>query len=271
MTRHHCYRGIVLDSLDKNVSCGIFAHEGIRLAQTNKANGLIIGIILLAGYILRLFYAVYYPVLSRDSYTYYNIIERSEAITDINRQEAIYPLFFWLYRLPTHLNVNTISACRALNIFFGTLTILLMVLALQLVSSKRIVWVSGGLIAAAFPELVHYSSQLQRESMFLFFSSLILFSLAKYVIKNTNTLFFLGLFTGCNLLVRHESLDYIPLILFVIILVNRKKSMFSVFKCIGLYLAFTVLSTILLLCIVDPIHISVSFLITRIYKALLVM
>lgn len=238
--------------------------------KDKTVNGIIAGGIVLISYFLRLIDAIYYQALSRDSYTYLNIIERNEAISDIDYQEAVYPLFIFLFRLPTHFNLNTVYACRALNILLGTLTVYSIILLAKQISPKRIVWVSSGLIAATYPNLVHYSTQVQRESFYLFLLSLVMLFTVKYIKRNRRKqIVIISFLTGCIMLTRHEAIEIIPFVLLAVFFANKEKKILYSFQCASVFLALTALSILFLLLITDSSHVYLHTLFSRLYKTAL--
>lgn len=236
-----------------------------------KTDRLIIGGILVISYVLRLFYTLYYPVLSRDSYTYINIIERTRVISNIDFQESVYPLFFFLYRLPGLLfNQGTVYAGRAINIVLGTLTVYFIIALSRQISSNRFIWVTSGLIASTYPNLVHYSSQIQRDCLYLFFCSILLLFAIKFILRNrVRYIAYLAFISGCCLLTRHESLELLPFIFLVLFFGNKKKKLSDFIMLAGLYLALVALNMLLLLLFLDPSHIYTKTLSSRFYNFLL--
>ena len=232
-----------------------------------RKKAITIGCILFASYIIRLFYAFYYITLSRDSHTYIGIIKKT-TFTNNDLLEAIYPLFTWLYRLPvTIFGLDLEYSSRALNIILGTATVYLIIVILQQISDHDFLWITGGVIAATNPSLIHYSTQIQRESIYLFFSSIILLNILKYIkTRKPVYIFYLGLFSACNVLVRHESMEYIPFTLLAIFLANREKGLLQITKYCTCFLGSLIVSVLIILVIVDPNNYFLKFFFSRIFK-----
>lgn len=229
----------------------IFFHkELIFNPQKKESNNWIVALsVVFLGYLIRLFYSLYFSTLSRDSYTYINIIIQSTNMPDLSNQELMYSLFIYIYRFIYNLfNLNPYIILRAFTISLGSATVYILLLIAKELSSQKTVWIIGGLFAATNPRLVHYSSQIQRECIYLFFSSCILLFLIKWIkYHNKLHLISLGVFSSCNCLIRLEALEFIPLISFVILLSKNNCSRFYSIKNFILFLLVLSLSIFIIL------------------------
>ena len=228
-----------------------------------------VGWIIVLGYALRLFHTVYYYTLSRDSYTYVNIIEQDGAVLDLDVQESIFPLFVWIYRIPHYLLPDSLNAYRGLSLAFGLTTIYVIICITRQIIDNRIAWISSGLLAATEPRLVHYSSQIQRESLYLLFCSLILLFAIKYMIRqNWRNLTLLSCVWGCSPLIRHESVEFIPFIILGIYIANINKPLSRRFLCIFLWFGVSIVVAFSVLSLIDPTNVFIRFYSNRIYGVL---
>lgn len=236
------------------------------LASKLTANRFMVAGILIVSYFLRLLHTIYYQTLSRDSYTYINALENTPTASYSALHENIYPMFFFLYRLPkTIFDLDTACAGRAFNIVLGTLTVYLIMISIRYIIPNRIIWISGGLIAATSPNLIHYSSQIQRECLYLLFTAYIFLYIIKYILwKKRIDLGILCFFISCNLLTRYESVLFLPFMAFSIFLSDTQRNLLQIFLRVGICCLFIAFNVLFFLLFTTNLDFIISHIYTRI-------
>ena len=207
---------------------------------------LFLAIILLTGIAIKVICWHRVPIFSRDSAFYLQIIQKwhdaghFSAITDGNNFFYAPPLSLYLTYLLMKTGLSAPHAGLALNIFFGSMIPLIVFgIAFEITHSFHFA-VIAAILTLLNPFLNRLSIEIQRDVGYMFFLGLALWVLCRGSgRKEWFCWVLLGVFTGCALLIRFETLE----IFFIIVLccvISALKKVCSWKRAIGQLLLFIV-------------------------------
>ena len=162
------------------------------------------------GLSFRSFHIIKHPIQSRDSYVYkeeFLKMQRNELLSD----EIAHPLgSVYLMSLPSKwFGLDIIKGGIIVNMILGVSIIALIIKICYNITKSPLLMIYAGFLTASHSNLIYYSTQLLRESSYIFFVCAALEILTR---KETDSLFktiFLCFYTTCAILCRLEGLEII--------------------------------------------------------------
>ena len=213
-------QGIIHDGNNPRIYAWIF-----YLSKKTNLLFLINVICVIAGGIVRIAYCFNYPVPVRDSYVYYDLIEKWNRTGEIPLDKVIPPLGLYLLRMPCHLLFcDIIKGSICINIILSLSTIVVFIVLSSKILKSNALLLLCGIMFASHPRLVQYSCQATRETSYLFFTCNALFIILYYV--KTCRVWYLvlsGVLACCAIMCRYEGFESFVICFFCILLAQNTK------------------------------------------------
>ena len=208
--------------------------------------------ILIIGYLTRLVYIISYPVPSRDSYNYRNIIEIWNATNELSTDLNVPPLGLFILKIPNALfGYELIKGGILVNTIIGLLIIALLMKLSLLLTNSTLIMIVTGVLASTYPTLVKYSCQMLRDNAFLLFYLMSLYFILSYVLKKKTAYVFVAGASGISAcLCRHEGIEILVLSFMLIFLKKTKR-----IKAVCIYL-ISAMASLLVLSLIMNVKIS---------------
>jgi len=194
-----------------------------------RRTGIILFCIIFLGLTLRVVHWYLEPSISRDG-SYYLFIARqwyecgslNEIIsaTAVNGAHFyISPLLLALLRSATICHLDPEKTICILNIGLSTALVVLGYALCRVLNMVKEAALVAALLLATHPGLIDLSHTVQRETLFLFFATLMIFLLLQSEIRQNRPLLSWGCAGACWMLAffsRHEALELVFMILFIV-------------------------------------------------------
>lgn len=192
-------------------------------------------------------------LLSRDSISYITAVEHMQANNSFSTAIASHEIFsapllsYIMLLLANLFPISPESSGIIVNFVFGIALIpLVYLLSWKIFNSYGIAFFSS-LFVALHCELIEYSIQVQRESMFLFFAGVAILVSINGLTKNSSTqLFLAGFCFALSFFTRYEAIELLfLLVIFIIFTSNQKDRRKNIFNSLLLILGFTISASII--------------------------
>lgn len=199
--------------------------------EKKKCFFLLVGILIL-GLLLKILCLSLEPVLSRDSCSYL-LFARAwfnsgdfQSVIELRgqNQTQIPPLFLYMIKCLMHIGFSAETAGIGINLVLGTFSPLLVYAIAFETIKRRDVALCAALLAAVNPTLDMFSSEAQRDMVYLFFSGVaILLLVAGIRWRSMKCWVGAGFACACAVLTRAEALECLPIVLFALLVLGIGK------------------------------------------------
>ena len=161
------------------------------------------------GLFLRCLHIVEYSIQSRDSYTYMDDIahfQKNELVTEKHHPV----LSIYLMSIPSrYFGLDNTKGGVIVNMMLGVWTVFLIVKTSFNILKSVLLTSCAGILTASNSNLIYYSTQLLRETSFLFFVCAALELLTRKEPDKLLKTFMLGFYTTCAVLCRVEGVEIV--------------------------------------------------------------
>lgn len=193
-----------------------------RIRKYLKNNYFFLLGVFLIGLLIKIFLWNLTPYVSRDSIFYIEQIQiwhdfGSEFFFEESEGAHFPPLFFYLSKGVMNLGITALNAGLTINIFLSSLiSIIVYFIAKDFTDDNKIAMVSS-IFALCHPSINRLAVEVQRDTGYLFFSTLVIWmTVREYTHKKLWYWCLGGCFTACAFLFRVEALEFIPITVFTL-------------------------------------------------------
>lgn len=221
-----------------------------RKKRFKRIFGLEIELIVLwtIGLLVRLVYIIIYPVPNRDSFKYEEFISLWETSGKFPAVSNYPPLCLYFFKTTHALLGLSIIKCNIIcNVAFAMATLTVVYYISKRIIQSKLICFLITLVFATHPFAVAYSCQGTRETIYLFFSLLALYSIYQSVVYNRITdVVKTGFYSTFGFMTRHEGLELFVVFIIASFIFNKRTGKMEVLQRILLLMVISISVFVLL-------------------------
>lgn len=200
------------------------------------------------GLVVRVIYIIIYPVPNRDSFRYEEFITLWETTGAFPVVSSYPPLSLYLFKITHGLLGGSIIRCNIIcNMVFSMATLAIVYYISKRIIQSKLICFLITLVFATHPFAVAYSCQGTRETIYLFFSLLALYSIYQSVVYNRITdVVKTGFYSTFGFMTRHEGLELFVVFIIASFFFNKRTGKMEVLQRILLLMVISISVFVLL-------------------------